>query len=317
VVNRAIRERLSKAHAPRTNSTYRSAVASYEMACRLLRVPAWPASEGSLITYASFAHEAWHLRPGTIDTYISAIAHAQRMQGWEHPRAGDGLLKLVLDGCRRMDRDRGVGPRPRVGIDGRMLRQLLQGLDGRDYRSARFAAYASCSYFGGFRANELISTQAGERFHWSDLTFKSHLGEVEYMSVRQWVSKTRQFGPTMDIPVCRTKGPTCPVDLMRRYMAFHPTQPGERAVFTDAAGSQPYTYAQALLDTRHFGQALAVPPEELGTHSFRIGMASEAGRLNFPPHTIKALGRWDSDCYMVYIHLDPLTLARAAARLAG
>jgi hypothetical protein len=278
---------------------------------------AWPADESTLISYATFAHEAWHLRPSTIDTYISAIAHAHRLQGWEHPRAGDGLLKLVLTGCRRLDRDGGVGPRLRRGINGGMLKEIVQALDLSVYRDARFAAYAVCSYFGGFRANELVSTQAGERLHWEDLTFQMQHGDISYMVVRQWVSKTRQFGPTMDVPVCRTRGITCPVALMQRYMAFHDRRPAEAAVFTDRAGGRAYTYREALLDTRHYGSVLAVPPEELGTHSFRIGMATEAGRLGFPDHAIKALGRWDSDCYLVYIHIDPLAIVKSAALLAG
>ena len=214
--------------------------------------------ESTLITYATFAHEAWHLRPSTIDSYISAIAHAHRMQGWEHFRAGDGLLKLVLNGCRRLDRDNGVGPRLRVGISGTMLGQMISRLDLLDYRAARFAAYAVFSYFGGFRANELISTASGERLHWDDLTFQPVNGVTAYMLVRQWISKTRQFGPTVNIPVCRTNGVTCPVALMRHYMGFHAQRPGGRPIFTDLAGKAPYSMAQALADTRHYGQVLAV-----------------------------------------------------------
>ncbi len=316
MVNRLIQQRLGQAHAKRTTSAYRSAVRSYERACRLLRFDAWPANESKLISYASFAHDAWHLKPSSIDTYISAIAHACRMQGWEHPRDGDGLLKLVLTGCRRMDRDQGVGPRTRQGIDGAMLKRLVGSMNLRHYRAARFAAYASCSYFGGFRANELVSTQSGERLHWSDVSFVMLRGDVDYMAIRMWVSKTRQFGPTMTVPVCRTQGTSCPIKLMQHYMSFHDQRPGEQAVFSDRAGKA-YTYQEALVDTRHFGKALAVPPEQLGTHSFRIGMASEAGRLNMPDHIIKALGRWESDCYLRYILLDPRALARNAALLAG
>jgi len=314
----AIRRRLDQSLAPRTNRAYQSAANSYQSACQALNFEPWPASEGKLITYATFAHDCLNLRPNTIDSYVSALAHKHRLEGWEHPRAGDGLLKLVLDGCRRMDRDQGVAPRARQGISGTMLKKIIGRLDLSDFRAARFAAYAAMSYFGAFRANELVSTIAGERCHWEDVTFVMDDGGLtQFVAVRQFVSKTRQLGPAINIPLPRIGGVSCPVALLSRYSAMLPSRVSNAPVFTSQDGLTPYSYAQALEDTRYFCAGLDIPVNELGTHSFRIGLATEAGRLRLPDHIIKTLGRWESNAFEIYIQTDPRDLAYTAALLAG
>ena len=51
-------------------------------------------------------------------------------------------------------------------------------------------------------------------------------------------------------------------------------------------------------------------------HSFRVGAASTATALGFPEYLLKALGRWSSDAYKVYIKL-PLDCPASASRSLG
>ena len=51
-------------------------------------------------------------------------------------------------------------------------------------------------------------------------------------------------------------------------------------------------------------------------HSFRVGAASTAAALGFPEYLLKALGRWFSDAYKVYIKL-PLDCLASASRSLG
>ena len=46
------------------------------------------------------------------------------------------------------------------------------------------------------------------------------------------------------------------------------------------------------------------------THSFRIGAALTAAMLDIPHYMIKALGRWSSDAYELYIRLPDERLAK-------
>ncbi len=52
-------------------------------------------------------------------------------------------------------------------------------------------------------------------------------------------------------------------------------------------------------------------------HSFRVGAASTAASLGTPDHLIKALGRWSSEAYQVYIKLPQNRLVSASKSLAS
>ena len=103
---------------------------------------------------------------------MSAIGHVHRIQGWESPTSQPtGLLRLVLEGAERTRHEDGLGSVGRQGITARMLIALLARRDLSDFKQARFAAYASLSLFGGFRANELVHAASGDRFQWNNLEF--------------------------------------------------------------------------------------------------------------------------------------------------
>ena len=44
---------------------------------------------------------------------------------------------------------------------------------------------------------------------------------------------------------------------------------------------------------------------QYSAHSFRIGAATAAGRQGVPEWLIQAAGRWNSDCFKVYVRTQP------------
>lgn len=51
-------------------------------------------------------------------------------------------------------------------------------------------------------------------------------------------------------------------------------------------------------------------------HSFRIGAASTAASVGIEDHMIRTLGRWNSTCYIRYIHVQPSLIQQAQMKLS-
>ena len=280
-------------------------------------MPALPVTESKLLAFTVLAHDKKKLLSETIRNYLCAIAFVHKINGYDDPRNTSSLLRLVLDGCRRHDRDNGYEKRLRLGISGTMLKTVVSSLNLSSFRAARWAAWACTSYFGCFRANELVQTaNGGVRFLWGHL----HIGAnaTSFMTLKQYFCKPRQFGPAVNIPICFTGESTCPVLRTKHYRAFFAGKGNldHLPAFMDLDG-KPYTYKQALADTRYYLRQCGYTGNHYGTHSFRIGLASEAGRLALPDWTVQLLGRWNSQCFRIYIQTDPTVLAGYAHQLRG
>ena len=87
-------------------------------------------------------------------------------------------------------------------------------------------------------------------------------------------------------------------------------------LFMDTFGKA-YTYKDTLMDMRFYLRRIGLDGDLYGTQSFRIGLATQAGKANIPDSILQLLGRWKSDCFKIYIKTDPSELADYARRLKG
>ena len=315
MVTELVQSALANSRAASTLAAYESGWNSYTRVCRLFKMKALPITEARLISYAVLTHDKLDLLSNTIRNYCIAIAC---LQGLDDPRKSGNLLNLVLDGCRRQDVNGGYEKRLRLGIDGEHLVTLIKSLDLTDFRAARFAAYAVTSYFGGFRANELVKAKSGVRCRWSDFVFDPPGSNGKYFFLTQRLSKALPFGPSISIAVLITRCVTCPFKVVHIYRSFFdPTQVRPNMPAFMNLNGKPYTYKQALLDSRYFLGRIGLREEHFGTQSFRIGMASEAGRLDMEDSVIQLLGRWRSDSFLLYKRTAPEKLAQYAYQLRG
>ncbi len=60
-----------------------------------------------------------------------------------------------------------------------------------------------------------------------------------------------------------------------------------------------------------------VDPSRYAGHSFRIGVATTAAQQEIQDSLMKALGRWESAAYTVYIRTPRETLCEVARTLVG
>ena len=81
-------------------------------------------------------------------------------------------------------------------------------------------------------------------------------------------------------------------------------------------GDLPLTRQYFLSLLRESLAKLGVSPLSYAGHSFRTGAATTAAASGLQDWLIRALGRWTSDCYKIYIHTPLPTLQAAAQSIA-
>ena len=90
----------------------------------------------------------------------------------------------------------------------------------------------------------------------------------------------------------------CPIDATVAYWVVRGSPPGP--FFCDKKGNP-------LLKTRFIGEmrkalsALDLQQDQYAGHSFRIEAATAAAQGGLEDSTIKALGRWNSSAFLLYI----------------
>jgi len=232
-----------------------------------------------------------------------------------NPKGDGSLLGLVLDGCARHDKEAGREPRVRLPITGAVLSRLFAILDSASLIDCRFACYAALSYFGAFRAGDLLRQQANGRLLWSDVSFFPSIASPTFCVLNVRVDKVNQVGPSVPVTIPATGGLTCPVRWLQLYMRFFQVRDSSVAVFAPASHLT-YGYAHALVETRARLRAVGYDGNLFGCHSYRIGAATVAAQRGMPDWAIKTLGRWNSTCYLRYIRLSADLVASLSASLA-
>ena len=118
-------------------------------------------------------------------------------------------------------------------------------------------------------------------------------------------SKADQFREGVSMSIAQTGGSTCPVKALRKYLRNHPSYSG--TLFQTASGRF-LTRAKMCKVVKQALDFHQIDSHRYSSHSFRIGAATTAEAAGLPDRTIKALGRWSSDCYQSYIRLSLRTL---------
>ena len=102
----------------------------------------------------------------------------------------------------------------------------------------------------------------------------------------------------------------CPVKALSDYLSIHPTKEGP--LFTYEDGSY---LTRRRLNTL-LKLAFSTFNQPISSHSFRIGAATTAASANIPSWLIKQLGRWNSNCYQIYIRIPDHTIDSTSSLLA-
>ena len=97
--------------------------------------------------------------------------------------------------------------------------------------------------------------------------------------------------------------PSCPVDLLSKYLALRGTGPGPIFITVDGL---PVSHSKFSQHLSRAIQLCGLAPSRYKGHGFRIGAASHAAERGLSDAQIRALGRWKPNAFQRYIRVPSL-----------
>ena len=97
--------------------------------------------------------------------------------------------------------------------------------------------------------------------------------------------------------------PFCPVKTLLKYCEVRGNRPGSLFCNSDQT---PITVSQFNTELQHYLQYCGLDISRYKNHSFRIGGACHAADKGFSDAHIRALGRWKSDAFKVYLRSESI-----------
>ena len=270
-----------------------------------------PASELTSLHFIGEVSEG--RQASTLKVYLSAVRALHVQLGYPDPFKDRPRIPLVIKGLQRA---KGMSNRPlKQPITALCLHSIRLQLNFALFDDVTLWAACCTAFFGFLRAAEFTAPPSGfdANVHLSVTSVtvdKQPVPDTVYLRLAR--SKTDQFGKGCSIILARSNNVLCPVAALMSYLQLRGPSPGPLFMQQDAS---PFT--RGKLDGRW--QKILVAAGWQGhftLHSFCVGAATTAATLNFPEYLIKALGRWSSDAYEVYLRLPQQQLQVASTCLA-
>ena len=282
------------------------------------------ANENNLMYFAAHCAGFRGLAPGTIHNYLYGIRNWYIMRGLQDPLKhsnGQPLYRLsrVFRGIKKCHQ---LHAKKRLPITIQILRALVDMFSSGCFgltEDCMMLAVVNLAFFGFLRCGEFTVLRS-DQFDPSrnllvkDVTFYPNHLQPTYMTVRLKYSKADPFGRGHIVTLYKTNTTTCPVKAMQQYLNSRRLSLDQPLFLT--RGDLPLTRPYFLSLLRESLAKLGVSPLSYAGHSFRIGAATTAAASGLQDWLIRALGRWTSDCYKIYIRTPLPTLQTAAQSIA-
>lgn len=234
-----------------------------------------------------------------IEKGMAALAFWFKLRGWEDFTKGF-VVRQAIKGLKRGG-VRSDSRRP-LSVDTlRGLVRILGGICFSAYEIALFRAAFVLAFFGAFRVGELVSSSklAPGGLQRTEVEFGA--GRVDIWLRR---SKTDQHGKGRRVMLYAIDiEAICPVVAVQLFLAMRPNIGGPLLIHADGS---PLTRFQFVRLFRLGLEKVGLAPMEYGSHSFRIGAATEAARLGLGDTAVQRIGRWESRRFRSYIRLARL-----------
>ena len=165
--------------------------------------------------------------------------------------------------------------------------------------------WAACclAFFGFLRCSEFTVPSAGFQ---SDvhLTPRDILVDKkpfpDSLVVKLKKSKTVQFKRGFSVVLARSDSQICPVSALLAYLHLRGPSQGPLCLFQSGTVLTCVKFSKLVRET-----VLAASwSGNFTSHSFQVGAAYTVASLGVPDYLVKALGRWNSDAYLLYVKLS-------------
>ena len=277
------RDALSGLLSPNTRRAYLSTWRDFSAWCGAMQLAPLPAESETIVAYvASLAREG--LKASSIDRALAAIATVHKVAGHPSPRRAE-VLQLARRAWRRK---LGTAKRAKSPILAAQLRAMADAA-GSDLRGVRDRAIVLLAWHGAFRRSEVCSLDS------DDCAFE-HEGLT--ITLRHSKADQESAGAKVGIPYGGNPG-SCAVRAVAAWMGaaeiagiprpggpLFSTLPGRgrirRPVARRLEGGDVARIVQRLAKRA----GLEIPAADVGAHSLRAGLVTQAARAGKPIQSI-------------------------------
>ncbi|XP_053573728.1 uncharacterized protein LOC128663434 [Bombina bombina] len=238
------------------------------------------------------------LSHSAMDRRLAALAFRFKLLGLGDITKGF-CVRQVLKGLKK-----GLGgpfPDHRRPITFSLLQQVYMVLPLvclSDFEVCLFRVAFVLAFFGAFRISELVSknlvSMGGLAF--SDVALFDY--KVEIFLRR---SKTDQLGKGRTVVLFPSGLEVCPWRCLFEYFQVRPVMGGSLLVHVDGRPLSQFQFRAVLNKSLC---RLGFNSRDFGSHSFRIGAATEASVRGLSDSVVKGIGRWCSARYRRYVRPD-------------
>lgn len=293
---------INNALSDNSNKAYNSALKKFHAFAQIFGIAiSWPLPLDIILNFIAYL-SLQHMSPNTVQLYIRALAYFHKVRQVSDPTASF-LVAKALQGLARGN----TAPDTRYPITLPILEKLLAYLPfvcTSSFESTLFASAFSLAYFGLLRVGEFtLANSCNSRYsHCIQFQHVTLGEESKHVTFTIPHSKTDQTGKKTTIFIrSQPHSIACPVHSMRNFLAIRPHTSDTHCLFIHS-NAMPLTRFQFNAVLQKAIQAISTPGH-FGTHSFRIGRATDLALQGFSDQQIQTFGRWKSLAFQKYIRM--------------
>lgn len=283
-----------------TSNSYGSALNSWLAFVHMHHFPVEPTSDTLSFFIVYMSH---HIRPKSVKTYLSGLV--QQLQP-DYPSVrqvrNSHLVVKVMKGCLK-SRGQAVRRKLPLSLDDLHL-VYTKSLSSNSHDDLLFAALVVTGFFGLLRLGEMTFPDNSYLRDWRKVTKRSSLVLHRHHQYEFFLPahKADRFFEGNRVLIRAFHSAFDPWPVFHRFLL------SRDHLFP--AASPLWLTSRGRVPTRFFFMSRFhhLFPKTFAGASMRAGGATFLATIRTPPHLIRAIGRWSSAAWEIYIRLHPALL---------